>query len=194
MSSTGLRRPPLLLGAVLLGQETKKKLFAIAQYSSMLLGFDDVVLGFYDVVLGFDDVVLGFYDVVLCFDDVVLCFDDVMRSRHDVMFRFADVVLCFDVVRPEMDVTQETQRGIFRGASRCCCSFASLSFLSCKNQPARTQSKRSDFKRRSSSSCVHLAFEWLLFTRNWCWQAQQSNFSRRFAPHFPSRAINSTPK
>ena len=101
----------------------------------------------------------------------VLCFDDVMRSRHDVMFRFADVVLCFDVVRPEMDVTQETQRGIFRGASRCCCSFASLSFLSCKNQPARTQSKRSDFKRRSSSSCVHLAFEWLLFTRNWCWQA-----------------------
>ena len=122
------------------------------------------------------------------------CFDDVMRSRHDVMFRFADVVLCFDVVRPEMDVTQETQRGIFRGASRCCCSFASLSFLSCKNQPARTQSKRSDFKRRSSSSCVHLAFEWLLFTRNWCWQAQQSNFSRRFALHFPSRAINSTPK
>ena len=100
----------------------------------------------------------------------------------------------FDVVRPEMDVTQETQRGIFRGASRCCCSFASLSFLSCKNQPARTQSKRSDFKRRSSSSCVHLAFEWLLFTRNWCWQAQQSNFSRRFAPHFPSRAINSTHK
>ena len=73
----------------------------------------DVVLGFYDVVLGFDDVVLGFDDVVLCFDDVVLCFDDVMRSRHDVMFRFADVVLCFDVVRPEMDVTQETQRGIF---------------------------------------------------------------------------------
>ena len=159
-----------------------------------MLGFDDVVLGFYDVVLGFDDVVLGFYDVVLCFDDVVLCFDDVMRSRHDVMFRFADVVLCFDVVRPEMDVTQETQRGIFRGASRCCCSFASLSFLSCKNQPARTQSKRSDFKRRSSSSCVHLAFEWLLFTRNWCWQAQQSNFSRRFALHFPSRAINSTHK
>ena len=96
------------------------------------------MLGFYDVVLGFDDVVLGFYDVVLGFDDVVLCFDDVMRSRHDVMFRFADVVLCFDVVRPEMDVTQETQRGIFRGASRCCCSFASLSFLSCKNQPART--------------------------------------------------------
>ena len=150
-----------------------------------MLGFYDVVLGFYDVVLGFDDVVLGFYDVVLGFDDVVLCFDDVMRSRHDVMFRFADVVLCFDVVRPEMDVTQETQRGIFRGASRCCCSFASLSFLSCKNQPARTQSKRSDFKRRSSSSCVHLAFEWLLFTRNWCWQAQQSNFSRRFALHFP---------
>ena len=137
---------------------------------------------------------LSFYDVVLGFDDVVLCFDDVMRSRHDVMFRFADVVLCFDVVRPEMDVTQETQRGIFRGASRCCCSFASLSFLSCKNQPARTQSKRSDFKRRSSSSCVHLAFEWLLFTKNWCWQAQQSNFSRRFAPHFPSRAINSTHK
>ena len=136
----------------------------------------------------FADVVLCFDDVVLCFDDVVLCFDDVMRSRHDVMFRFADVVLCFDVVRPEMDVTQETQRGIFRGASRCCCSFASLSFLSCKNQPARTQSKRSDFKRRSSSSCVHLAFEWLLFTRNWCWQAQQSNFSRRFAPHFPSHA------
>ena len=163
-------------------------------FYDVVLGFDDVVLGFYDVVLGFDDVVLGFYDVVLCFDDVVLCFDDVMRSRHDVMFRFADVVLCFDVVRPEMDVTQETQRGIFRGASRCCCSFASLSFLSCKNQPARTQSKRSDFKRRSSSSCVHLAFEWLLFTRNWCWQAQQSNFSRRFAPHFPSRAINSTPK
>ena len=145
-------------------------------------------------MLGFDDVVLGFYDVVLGFDDVVLCFDDVMRSRHDVMFRFADVVLCFDVVRPEMDVTQEMQRGIFRGASRCCCSFASLSFLSCKNQPARTQSKRSDFKRRSSSSCVHLAFEWLLFARNWCWQAQQSNFSRRFAPHFPSRAINSTHK
>ena len=145
-------------------------------------------------MLGFYDVVLGFYDVVLGFDDVVLCFDDVMRSRHDVMFRFADVVLCFDVVRPEMDVTQETQRGIFRGASRCCCSFASLSFLSCKNQPARTQSKRSDFKRRSSSSCVHLAFEWLLFTRNWCWQAQQSIFSRRFAPHFPPRAINSTPK
>ena len=85
------------------------------------------MLGFYDVVLGFDDVVLGFYDVVLCFDDVVLCFDDVMRSRHDVMFRFADVVLCFDVVRPEqMDVTQETQRGIFRGASRRCCSFACL--------------------------------------------------------------------
>ena len=109
-----------------------------------MLGFDDVVLGFDDVVLGFYDVVLGFDDVVLCFDDVVLCFDDVMRSRHDVMFRFADVVLCFDVVRPEMDVTQETQRGIFRGASRCCCSFASLSFLSCKNQPARTQSKRSD--------------------------------------------------
>ena len=163
-------------------------------FDDVVLGFDDVVLGFYDVVLGFDDVVLGFYDVVLGFDDVVLCFDDVMRSRHDVMFRFADVVLCFDVVRPEMDVTQETQRGIFRGASRCCCSFASLSFLSCKNQPARTQSKRSDFKRRSSSSCVHLAFEWLLFTRNWCWQAQQSNFSRRFAPHFPSRAINSTPK
>ena len=117
------------------------------------------MLGFDDVVLGFDDVVLGFDDVVLCFDDVVLCFDDVMRSRHDVMFRFADVVLCFDVVRPEMDVTQETQRGIFRGASRCCCSFASLSFLSCKNQPARTQSKRSDFKRRSSSSSVHLAFK-----------------------------------
>ena len=70
------------------------------------------MLGFYDVVLGFDDVVLGFYDVVLGFDDVVLGFDDVMRSRHDVMFRFADVVLCFDVVRPEMDVTQETQRGI----------------------------------------------------------------------------------
>ena len=59
-------------------------------------------------MLGFYDVVLGFYDVVLGFDDVVLCFDDVMRSRHDVMFRFADVVLCFDVVRPEMDVTQET--------------------------------------------------------------------------------------
>ena len=110
-------------------------------------------------MLGFYDVVLGFYDVVLGFDDVVLGFDDVMRSRHDVMFRFADVVLCSNVVRPEMDVTQETQRGIFRGASRCCCSFASLSFLSCKNQPARTQSKRSDFKRRSSSSCVHLAFE-----------------------------------
>ena len=103
--------------------------------------FDDVVLCF--------AVVLCFDDVVLCFADVVRCFDDVMRSRHDVMFRFADVVLCFDVVRPEMDVTQETQRGIFRGASRCCCSFASLSFLSCKNQPARTQSKRSDFKRRS---------------------------------------------
>ena len=67
--------------------------------------------------------------------------------------------------------------------------------LSCKNQPARTQTQsKSDFKRRSSSSCVHLAFEWLLLTRNWCWQAQQSNFSRKFAPHFPSRAINSTPK
>ena len=66
--------------------------------------------------------------------------------------------------------------------------------LSCTNQPARTQGKRSDFKRRSSSSCVHLAFKWLLFTRNWCWQAQQFNFFRRFAPHFASRAINSTPK
>ena len=144
----------------------------------------------------FADVVLCFDDVVLCFDDVVLCFDDVMRSRHDVMFRFADVVLCFDVVRPEqMDVTQETQRGIFRGASRRCHLLACFPLfpLSCKNQPARTQSK-SDFKRRSSSSCVHLAFEWLLLTRNWCWQAQQSNFSRRFAPHFPSRAINSTHK
>ena len=152
----------------------------------MLLGFDDVVLGF-------DDVVLGFYDVVLCFDDVVLCFDDVMRSRHDVMFRFADVVLCFDVVRPEMDVTQETQRGIFRGASRRCCSFASLSFLFCKNQPARTQSKRSDLKRRISSSCVRLAFKRLLFTRNRCWQAQQFKFFGGFAPRFASRAINSTP-
>ena len=29
------------------------------------------------------------------------------------MFRFADVVLCFDIVRPEMDDTQKTQRGIF---------------------------------------------------------------------------------
>ena len=181
-----------------------KKWTSLAGVDDVHLGLDDVVDDvmlcldvvpcFDDVVPCFDDVVLCFDDVVLCFADVVLCFDDVMRSRHDVMFRFADVVLCFDVVRPEMDVTQETQRGIFRGASRCCCSFASLSFLSCKNQPARTQSKRSDFKRRSSSSCVHLAFEWLLFTRNWCWQAQQSNFSRRFAPHFPSRAINSTPK
>ena len=69
---------------------------------------------------------LGFDDVVLGFDDVVLCFDDVMRSRHDVMFRFADVVLCFDVVRLEMDVTSETQHGIFRSASRRCCSFACL--------------------------------------------------------------------
>ena len=178
--------PPLLL-RLLLTREAKNAFRNCTVACCLASMTDDVVLGFYDVVLGFDD-------VVLCFDDVVLCFDDVMRSRHDVMFRFADVVLCFDVVRPEMDVTQETQRGIFRGASRCCCSFASLSFLSCKNQPARTQSKRSDFKRRSSSSCVHLAFEWLLFTRNWCWQAQQSNFSRRFALHFPSRAINSTPK
>ena len=93
-------------------------------------------------MLGFYDVVLGFYDVVLGFDDVVLCFDDVMRSRHDVMFRFADVVLCFDVVRPEMDVTQETQRGIFRGASRCCCSFASLSFLSWLQKPTSKDTKQ----------------------------------------------------
>ena len=99
-------------------------------------------------MLGFDDVVLGFYDVVLGFDDVVLCFDDVMRSRHDVMFRFADVVLCFDVVRPEMDVTQETQRGIFRGASRCCCSFASLSFLQKPTSKDTKQKKRLQTKKQ----------------------------------------------
>ena len=137
---------------------------------------------------------LGFYDVVLGFDDIVLCFDDVMRSRHDVMFRFADVVLCFDVVRPEMDVTQETQRGIFRGASRCCCSFASLSFLSCKNQPARTQSKRSDFKRRSSSSCVHLASGLqMVVVHQKLVLASPAIQIFRFAPLFASRAINSTP-
>ena len=38
------------------------------------------------------------------------------------------------------------------------------------------------------------AFKLLLFIRSWRWLAQQSIFSRRFAPHFPSRAINSTPK
>ena len=112
-----------------------------------MLGFYDVVLGFYDVVLGFDDVGLGFYDVVLCFDDVVLCFDDVMRSRHDVMLRFADVVLCFDVVRPEMDVTQETQRGIFCGASRRCCSFACL-LPSLSSLLQKTTSKDTKQKKR----------------------------------------------
>ena len=101
----------------------------------------------------FADVVLCFDDVVLCFDDVVLCFDDVMRSRHDVMFRFADVVLCFDVVRPEqMDVTQETQRGIFRGASRRCCSFAcllpSLSSLLQKPTSKDTKQKRLQTKKQ----------------------------------------------
>ena len=107
------------------------------------------MLGFYDVVLGFDDVVLGIYDVVLCFDDVVLCFDDVMRSRHDVMFRFADVVLCFDVVRPEMDVTQETQRGIFRGASRRCCSFACL--LPSLSSPAKANQQGHKAKEVTSN-------------------------------------------
>ena len=100
-----------------------------------------------------DDVVLCLDDVVLCFADVVRCFDDVMRSRHDVMFRFADVVLCFDVVRPEqMDVTQETQRGIFRGASRRCCSFAcllpSLSSLLQKPTSKDTKQKRLQTKKQ----------------------------------------------
>ena len=31
------------------------------------------------------------------------------------------------------------------------------------------------------------------FAASWRWLAQQSIFSRRFAPHFASRAINSTP-
>ena len=110
-----------------------------------MLCFDDDVVLCLDVVLRLDD-------IVLCFADVVRCFDDVMRSRHDVMFRFADVVLCFDVVRPEMDVTQETQRGIFRGASRRCCSFAcllpSLSSLLQKPTSKDTKQKRLQTKKQ----------------------------------------------
>ena len=157
---------------------------------------DDVMLCLDDVVLCLD-VVLRLDDIVLCFADVVRCFDDVMRSRHDVMFRFADVVLCFDVVRLER-TSGRRHTAVFFAALRAAVAHLLACFplfpLSCKSQPARTQSKRSDVKRRSSSSSVHLVFKWLLFTRNWCWQAQQFNFVRRFAPHFASRAINSTPK
>ena len=109
------------------------------------------------------DVVLCF-DIVLCFEDVALCFEDVMRSRHDVMFRFADVVLCFDVVRPEM-TSRRRRSAVFFAALRAAVAHLLACFplfpLSCKSQPARTQSKRSDFKRRSSSSSVNLAFKWL---------------------------------
>ena len=80
------------------------------------------------------------------------------------MFRFADVVLCFDVVRPEMDVTQEMQRGIFCGASRRCCSFAcllpSLSSLLQKptskdtKQQKRLQTKKQQLLRASGLQMV----------------------------------------
>ena len=50
------------------------------------------------------------------------------------------------------------------------------------------------FLSRRNQAGPNPAFKLLLFTRSWRWLAQQSIFSRRFAPYFASRAINSTPK
>ena len=133
-----------------------------------------------------------------CLASMTSCFASTTSCGRGTTSCFASLTSCFASTSSGPRWTSRRRRSaVFFAALRAAVAHLLACFplfpLSCKKQPARTQSERSDFKRRSSRSCVHLAFEWLLFTRNWCWQAQQSNFSRRFAPHFPSRAINSTP-
>ena len=164
------------------------------------LGPDDVVEAKHDVSEAKHDVVPRPHDVVEATHDVVAARDDVIEARDDVEAKH-DVV--DDVVQSEMDVVHPCKRRpFFRGAPRRCCFcfgasmelihfLFSLPFLS----PTKTshgkhkRARRSEQEPSRTRSCVQI----VVVYKKLALASPALNFSRRFAPHFASRAKNSPP-
>ena len=152
----------------------------------------DVVPRAHDVVAATHDVVAATHDVIEARDDVIEARDDV-EAKHDVVD---------DVVQSEMDVVHPCKRRpFFRGAPRRCgfwCAASlelihlfSLPFLS----PTKTshgkhkRARRGEQEPSRTRSCVQI----VVVYKKLALASPALNFSRRFAPHFASRAKNSPP-
>ena len=133
-----------------------------------------------------------------CLASMTSCLASTTSCGRGTTSCFASLTSCF---APTSSGPRWTSRrrhsAVFFAALRAAVAhlLPSLSFPAKTNQQGHKAKEATSNEEAAAPACIWPSnFEWLLFTRNWCWQAQQSNFSRRFAPHFPSRAINSTHK
>ena len=114
-----------------------------------------------------------------CFALTKSCFASTTSCGRGTTSCFASLTSCFASTSSGPRWTSRRRRSaVFFAALRAAVAhlLPSLSFPAKTNQQGHKAKEATSNEEAAAPACIWPSNgEWLLFTRNWCWQAQQSN-------------------